>query len=89
MIGIVAVSHSARLGEAALELALQMVHDGGVRVKVAAGAGVDADGAPILGTDAVAVAAALDLLELDRAMAHVVDHERPLALAARHLAAMQ
>ena len=57
MIGIVAVSHSARLGEAALELALQMVHDGGVRVKVAAGAGVDADGAPILGTDAVAVAA--------------------------------
>ena len=62
MIGIVAVSHSARLGEAALELALQMVHDGGVRVKVAAGAGVDADGAPILGTDAVAVAAAIDEL---------------------------
>ena len=65
MIGIVAVSHSARLGEAALELALQMVHDGGVRVKVAAGAGVDADGAPILGTDAVAVAAAIDELAAD------------------------
>ncbi|WP_318387436.1 HPr family phosphocarrier protein, partial [Microbacterium maritypicum] len=62
MIGIVAVSHSARLGEAALELALQMVHDGGVRVQVAAGAGVDAEGAPILGTDAVAVAAAIDEL---------------------------
>lgn len=62
MIGIVAVSHSARLGEAALELALQMVPGGGVQVRVAAGAGVDADGAPILGTDAVAVSAAIDEL---------------------------
>lgn len=62
MIGIVAVSHSARLGEAALELALQMVPGGGARVRVAAGAGVDADGAPILGTDAVAVSAAMDEL---------------------------
>lgn len=62
MIGIVAVSHSARLGEAALELALQMVQGGGVRVRVAAGAGSDADGAPVLGTDAVAVAAAIDEL---------------------------
>lgn len=65
MIGIVAVSHSARLGEAALELALQMVHDGGVRVQVAAGAGVDLEGEPILGTDAVAVAAAIDDLAAD------------------------
>lgn len=65
MIGIVAVSHSARLGEAALELALQMVQGGGVRVQVAAGAGVDGDGAPILGTDAVAVAAAIDELATD------------------------
>lgn len=62
MIGIVAVSHSARLGEAALELALQMVPGGGARVRVAAGAGVDAEGAPILGTDAVAVSAAIDEL---------------------------
>lgn len=65
MIGIVAVSHSARLGEAALELALQMVQGGDVRVKVAAGAGSDADGAPILGTDAVAVAGAIDELAAD------------------------
>ncbi|MGW9156786.1 phosphoenolpyruvate--protein phosphotransferase [Microbacterium sp. NPDC055665] len=65
MIGIVAVSHSARLGEAALELALQMVQGDGVRVQVAAGAGVDGDGAPILGTDAVAVAAAIDELAAD------------------------
>lgn len=65
MIGIVAVSHSARLGEAALELALQMVPGGGARVQVAAGAGVDAGGAPILGTDAVAVASAIDELATD------------------------
>lgn len=65
MIGIVAVSHSARLGEAALELALQMVPGGGVEVRVAAGAGVDAEGAPILGTDAVAVSAAIDELAAD------------------------
>lgn len=65
MIGIVAVSHSARLGEAALELALQMVPGGGVRVQVAAGAGTDADGAPILGTDAVVVATAIDELAAD------------------------
>lgn len=65
MIGIVAVSHSARLGEAALELALQMVPGGGVRVQVAAGAGTDADGAPVLGTDAVAVATAIDELASD------------------------
>ncbi|WP_431073890.1 phosphoenolpyruvate--protein phosphotransferase [Microbacterium phyllosphaerae] len=65
MIGVVAVSHSARLGEAALELALQMVQGGGVRVRVAAGAGSDADGTPVLGTDAVAVAAAIDELAAD------------------------
>lgn len=65
MIGIVAVSHSARLGEAALELALQMVQGGGAHVRVAAGAGRDADGTPILGTDAVAVAAAIDELAAD------------------------
>ncbi|KJQ56038.1 phosphoenolpyruvate--protein phosphotransferase [Microbacterium sp. SA39] len=65
MIGIVAVSHSARLGEAALELALQMVQGGGVRVQVAAGAGTDAEGTPILGTDAVAVATAIDELAAD------------------------
>ncbi|WP_309102191.1 phosphoenolpyruvate--protein phosphotransferase [Microbacterium sp.] len=65
MIGIVAVSHSARLGEAALELALQMVPSGGARVLVAAGAGTDADGGAVLGTDAVAVASAIDELATD------------------------
>jgi phosphotransferase system enzyme I (PtsI) len=60
MIGVVAVSHSARLAEAALELARQMVRGDGAPVRVAAGAGTDADGRPILGTDAVAVAEAID-----------------------------
>jgi dihydroxyacetone kinase phosphotransfer subunit len=55
VIGIVAVSHSRALAEAAVELALQM---GGAEppvVRVAAG-GPDGD----LGTDAVAIAAAVD-----------------------------
>ncbi|MFD5224783.1 phosphoenolpyruvate--protein phosphotransferase [Microbacterium sp. NPDC058342] len=65
MIGIVAVSHSARLGEAALELALQMVRGDRVAIRVAAGAGQDAAGTPILGTDAVAVAAAVDELAVE------------------------
>ncbi|MFB7844527.1 phosphoenolpyruvate--protein phosphotransferase [Microbacterium sp. NPDC056052] len=61
-VGIVAVSHSLRLAEAAQELAAQMVPGGTVPIAVAAGAGTDADGAPILGTDATKVAAAIDEL---------------------------
>ena len=62
MIGIVVVSHSLRLAEAAVELALQMVPGGGPRVLVAAGAGQEADGSPIIGTDATRVAATIDSL---------------------------
>ncbi|WP_353115733.1 phosphoenolpyruvate--protein phosphotransferase [Microbacterium sp.] len=62
MIGIVAVSHSARLAEAALELAQQMVPGGAVPVRLAAGAGTEPDGTPILGTDATAVSSAIDEL---------------------------
>lgn len=62
MIGIVVVSHSRRLAEAALELATQMVPTGGPLVRIAAGAGTDADGQPILGTDATLVAGAIDEL---------------------------
>ncbi len=66
MIGIIAVSHSAALAEAATRLALQMVPAGGPRVLVAAGAGAEADGTPIIGTDATRVAAAIDdLAETD------------------------
>ena len=60
--GIVAVSHSLRLAEAAQELAAQMVPGGAVPIVLAAGAGTDADGTPILGTDATRVAAAIDEL---------------------------
>lgn len=61
-VGIVAVSHSLRLAEAAQELAAQMVPGGTVPIALAAGAGTDADGTPILGTDATKVAAAIDEL---------------------------
>lgn len=55
MIGLVAVSHSRALAEAAVELALQMGGAQPPTVRVAAG-GPDDD----LGTDAVAIAAAID-----------------------------
>jgi phosphotransferase system enzyme I (PtsI) len=55
MIGIVVVSHSAALAQAALELAGQMVHGDAPRVALAAGT---EDGG--LGTDATRVAAAID-----------------------------
>jgi phosphoenolpyruvate-protein phosphotransferase/dihydroxyacetone kinase phosphotransfer subunit len=50
MIGIVVVSHSRRLAEAAVELAVQMVH--GTRPPIEIAAGLDGG---ILGTDAAAV----------------------------------
>jgi phosphoenolpyruvate-protein phosphotransferase len=62
VIGIVAVSHSLQLAEAAVSLALQMVPTGAPQVLVAAGAGTEKDGSPIVGTDATRVAAAIDAL---------------------------
>ncbi|WZH37038.1 MAG: dihydroxyacetone kinase phosphoryl donor subunit DhaM [Microbacterium enclense] len=55
MIGLVAVSHSRALADAAVELALQMGGDRPPTVRVAAG-GPDGD----LGTDAIAIATAID-----------------------------
>ena len=55
MIGIVAVSHSRPLAEAAVDLALRMGGDEPPTVRIAAG-GPDGD----LGTDAAAIAEALD-----------------------------
>jgi phosphotransferase system HPr (HPr) family protein len=60
MIGIVVVSHSPDLAHAAVGLALEMVAGERPRIAVAAGAGVDEVGAPVIGTDAVRVAAAID-----------------------------
>lgn len=54
MIGIVVVSHSRPLAQAAVEFATQMVPDGGPRIAVAAGTD---DGG--LGTDAAAIALAI------------------------------
>jgi PTS hybrid protein len=55
VIGIVVVSHSPRLAEAAVALALEMTGDHRPAIAIAAGAG---DG--IIGTDAVRVAGAID-----------------------------
>jgi len=62
MIGIVIVSHSAALAEAAVQLARQMVQGEEPLIVTAAGAGSDAQGAAILGTDATRVASAVDEL---------------------------
>jgi len=67
MIGIVIVSHSAKLAEAADQLARQMVGDTAPPVRLAAGAGTDPDGAAVLGTDATAVASAIDELAAEGA----------------------
>ncbi|NYF18020.1 dihydroxyacetone kinase phosphotransfer subunit [Microbacterium sp. AK009] len=56
MIGFVIVSHSRPLAEAALDLAMQMVHDEPPPVRIASGA---QDG---FGTDAAAIAEAIDEL---------------------------
>ncbi|GAA1058262.1 hypothetical protein GCM10017608_06640 [Agromyces luteolus] len=56
MIGLVVVSHSPGLAEAAVELGMQMVHGDAPPVRIAAGSGGR------FGTDATAVAAAIDEL---------------------------
>ncbi|MCU1542800.1 MAG: HPr family phosphocarrier protein [Microbacteriaceae bacterium] len=60
MIGVVVVSHSPALANAAVSLALEMVRGDAPRIAVAAGAGEDAAGSPVIGTDAVRVAEAID-----------------------------
>jgi dihydroxyacetone kinase phosphotransfer subunit len=55
VIGIVVVSHSERLAEAAVELALEMVQGDKPPIAIAAGAGEG-----IIGTDATKVAAAIE-----------------------------
>ncbi len=54
-VGLVVVSHSRALGEAAKRLALEMVSDGDVRIEVAAGLDETT-----LGTDATAIAGAVE-----------------------------
>src|SRR3954452_11628158 len=54
-VGIVVVSHSRVLADAAVALAMEMVHDGSVRVAVAAGLDETT-----FGTDAVAIKDAIE-----------------------------
>jgi len=54
VIGIVVVSHSPRLAQAVVDLALEMVDEGGPAIAIAAGAGEG-----VTGTDAVKVAEAI------------------------------
>jgi PTS hybrid protein len=60
VIGVVVVSHSPELARAAVALALAMVHGEPPRIAVAAGAGEDPAGVPVLGTDAARVAEAIE-----------------------------
>lgn len=60
MIGIVVVSHSRALADAAVGLAAEMVHDTGPTVTVAAGLDDAGTGGAAFGTDATAVAAAIE-----------------------------
>ncbi|WP_136707564.1 HPr family phosphocarrier protein [Agromyces sp. H66] len=67
MIGLVIVSHSPRLAEAAVELALQMVHGSIPAIRIAAGV----EGR--FGTDAAAVAAAIDEVAGDHGVLVITD----------------
>jgi multiphosphoryl transfer protein len=58
-VGLVVVSHSRALGEAAAELAREMVPGDAVRIEVAAGLTLPDGGGYTLGTDATAIAEAL------------------------------
>lgn len=67
MIGIVLVSHSEVLAQAARDLALQMVHDIQPPIRIAAGA------AGGFGTDATAIAAAIDELAATEGVLVITD----------------
>ncbi|MFC0674448.1 dihydroxyacetone kinase phosphoryl donor subunit DhaM [Brachybacterium hainanense] len=58
MTGIVVVSHSRPLAHAAVDLALEMVRDGAPPLAIAAG--IEDEGAVAIGTDAAAIAGAID-----------------------------
>lgn len=68
MTGIVVVSHSRPLAHAAVDLATQMVRDGGPRVEIAAGLS-DTE----LGTDATAISEAIDRAMDDQGVVVLMD----------------
>ena len=67
-VGLVVVSHSRPLADAAVALAQQMIHDAGVPIVVAAG--LDAT---TLGTDAVAIASAIGAADRGRGVVVLMD----------------
>jgi dihydroxyacetone kinase phosphotransfer subunit len=68
LIGLVVVSHSPALARAAVDLALEMVPGEKPRIEIAAGAG---DG--IIGTDATAVASAIDSVSTPEGVLVIMD----------------
>lgn len=68
MTGIVVVSHSRALADAAVELATQMVRGGGPRIEIAAGL---ADGE--LGTDATAISEAITAADDEQGVVVLMD----------------
>lgn len=70
-VGIVVVSHSRPLAEAAVELARQMVRDGAGPIEIAAGID-DGDGVGI-GTDAAAISAAIEAADAGAGVVALMD----------------
>ncbi|MEP7332991.1 MAG: dihydroxyacetone kinase phosphoryl donor subunit DhaM [Terracoccus sp.] len=68
MVGIVVVSHSPRLAQAAVELALEMVVGRQPPIAIAAGAGED-----VIGTDAVRIAEAIATVTSDHGVLVLMD----------------
>ncbi|MDO5662039.1 MAG: dihydroxyacetone kinase phosphoryl donor subunit DhaM [Brachybacterium sp.] len=70
-VGIVVVSHSRPLAEAAVELAQQMVREGAGPIEIAAG--VDDGGEVGIGTDAAAISAALEAADAGAGVVVLMD----------------
>lgn len=73
MTGIVVVSHSRPLAEAAVDLARQMIRDGGPRIEIAAGVEVPGQKGPGIGTDATAIIRAIETASDDQGVVVLMD----------------
>ena len=73
MVGIVVVSHSRRLAQAAVDLALEMVVGEKPPITIAAGAGESASGVDIIGTDATRIVSAIDEVASQQGVLVIMD----------------
>ncbi|WP_152353775.1 dihydroxyacetone kinase phosphoryl donor subunit DhaM [Brachybacterium subflavum] len=73
MTGIVVVSHSRPLAEAAVDLARQMVREGGPQIAIAAGVQDPETDQLGLGTDAAAISAAIEEADDDQGVVVLMD----------------